>query len=123
MRMVLRYAHFLSEMALVQLLTCVMKVATVMLVTTILLAIQMRYVKRWPVPVGVGFLVVFGFLDAIFWGAALKKIPHGAWVPVVIGTILCVSRYSSTLCGRLTERVQRLAHVVLDMGQSSGRFL
>lgn len=81
-----------------------------MLVTTILIAIQMRYVKYWPAVSGVAFLVFFGFLDgqqthalsssfmrlitrllaALFWGAALKKIPQGAWVPVLIGTALLV---------------------------------
>lgn len=80
--------HSSLALVIVQFLTAVLKVATVMLVTTILLAVQMRYVKYWPVMAGVGFVAIFGFLDAIFWGAALKKIPHGAWVPVVIGTIL-----------------------------------
>ena len=84
-----------------------------MLVTTILIAIQMRYVKYWPAVSGVAFLVFFGFLDgqrihasssgptrliarlpaALFWGAALQKIPHGAWVPVLIGTALLVKLF------------------------------
>ena len=25
---------------------------------------------------------------ALFWGAALNKVPHGAWVPLLIGIIL-----------------------------------
>jgi KUP system potassium uptake protein len=25
----------------------------------------------------------------LFWGAALKKVPQGAWVPLMIGVILC----------------------------------
>lgn len=24
----------------------------------------------------------------LFWGASLKKIPHGAWVPLMIGILL-----------------------------------
>lgn len=29
----------------------------------------------------------------LFWGAALRKIPHGAWVPLMIGVILYVILY------------------------------
>ncbi|KAF8964236.1 potassium transporter [Flammula alnicola] len=63
-------------------------VATVMFSTSVLLAIQMRYVKHLPVVVGVCYFLVFGFFDALFWGAALEKVPRGAWVPLMIGCIL-----------------------------------
>jgi KUP system potassium uptake protein len=81
-------------------------VATVMFSTSCLLAVQMRYVKGWPVLVGVGYFLIFGFFDGrtvllifgfathlynftgLFWGAALKKVPLGAWVPLMIGVIL-----------------------------------
>ncbi|KAF8195375.1 potassium transporter-domain-containing protein [Pholiota molesta] len=53
-----------------------------------LLAVQMRYVKGWPVLIGVGYFLIFGFFDGLFWGAALKKVPLGAWVPLMIGVIL-----------------------------------
>ncbi|RXW25375.1 hypothetical protein EST38_g530 [Candolleomyces aberdarensis] len=63
-------------------------VATVMLSTTGLLAIQMFFVKKWPIVVPLLFFLVWGFLDALFWGASLKKVPHGAWVPLMMGCIL-----------------------------------
>jgi KUP system potassium uptake protein len=81
-------------------------VATVMFSTSCLLAVHMRYVKGWPVLVGIGYFLIFGFFDgvvvlsiftfgaqlcsfsALFWGAALKKVPLGAWVPLMIGVIL-----------------------------------
>ncbi|KAI0782842.1 potassium transporter [Abortiporus biennis] len=63
-------------------------VATVMFSTTILISIQMRYVKHWHIIVSAAFLLVFGFLDGLFWGASLKKVPEGAWVPLMIGCIL-----------------------------------
>ena len=82
-------------------------VATVMFSTTGLLAIQMRYVKRWNIVVPILFFLFFGFIDgerktssyahiltfclvtpACFWGASLKKVPHGAWVPLMLGVIL-----------------------------------
>ena len=27
-------------------------------------------------------------LSGLFWGASLKKIPHGAWVPLMLGIFL-----------------------------------
>lgn len=38
-------------------------VATVMFVTTCLIALQMSYVKGWPFIVGFGFFLTFGFFD------------------------------------------------------------
>ncbi|KAF9077481.1 potassium transporter [Rhodocollybia butyracea] len=63
-------------------------VATVMFSTSVLLAVQMRYVKRWPLIISIGYFLVFGFFDGLFWGASLKKVPKGAWVPLMIGVIL-----------------------------------
>lgn len=79
-------------------------VASVMLSTSILLGISMFYVKRLNWIYAVGFVLIFGFFDGkreslptkqshksrpgLFWGAALKKVPHGAWVPLMIGVIL-----------------------------------
>ncbi|THH28352.1 hypothetical protein EUX98_g5834 [Antrodiella citrinella] len=63
-------------------------VSTVMFTTTVMIALQIRYVKKLPVVVAVGFFLIFGFLDGLFWGAALTKIPHGAWVPLMIGVVL-----------------------------------
>ncbi|KAH9941946.1 potassium transporter [Amylocystis lapponica] len=65
-------------------------VATVMFTTTVLIALQMRFVKRLPVVIAAAYFVVFGFLDGLFWGAALKKVPNGAWVPLMLGLILVI---------------------------------
>ena len=77
--------------------------------TTTLIAIQIVSVKHLPIVLAVAFFVLFGFFDGksgpnfpahrhhlkamilgLFWGAALKKVPQGAWVPLVIGVVLCV---------------------------------
>ncbi|KAF8750061.1 potassium transporter [Rhizoctonia solani] len=63
-------------------------VSTVMFITTTLITLQIPLVKRIPVVFGVAFLLFFGFIDGLFWGASLKKIPHGAWVPLMIGCAL-----------------------------------
>ncbi|TFY59675.1 hypothetical protein EVG20_g7693 [Dentipellis fragilis] len=65
-------------------------VATVMFTTTCLVSIQTRYVKHLPIVCGVAFFLFFGFIDGLFWGASLKKIPKGAWVPLMIGGILWI---------------------------------
>ncbi|KAF8584646.1 potassium transporter [Ramaria rubella] len=65
-------------------------VATVMFVTTTLLALQCRYVKHLPWVASAAFLMFFGFFDGLFWGAALRKVPAGAWVPLMLGCILLV---------------------------------
>jgi len=63
-------------------------VSTVMLVTSSLIAIQIPLVKRLPWVLGLAFFLFFGFFDGLFWGASLRKIPLGAWVPLMIGCIL-----------------------------------
>ncbi|KAK7685797.1 hypothetical protein QCA50_011143 [Cerrena zonata] len=79
-------------------------VATVMFATTILISIQIRYVKHQPLVLAVAFLLAFGFFDGLFWGAALKKVPEGAWVPLMIGTVLLMIMVFWTWAKGLEDR-------------------
>ncbi|KZV71451.1 potassium transporter [Peniophora sp. CONT] len=63
-------------------------VSTVMFTTTALVAMQVVYVKQRPVVLALLLFGFFGFVDALFWGASLRKVPEGAWVPLMIGLIL-----------------------------------
>lgn len=36
----------------------------------------------------VWFFLVSGFFDGLFWGASLKKVPHGAWFPLSLAVLL-----------------------------------
>ena len=63
-------------------------VSTVMIVTSTFIAIHIYITKGLPIYVSIAFFLFFGFFDGLFFGAALKKIPHGAWVPLTIGCIL-----------------------------------
>jgi len=63
-------------------------VSTVFIVTSSLIAIQIFYVKGKPIFLSLAFFALFGFVDGLFWSAALEKIPHGAWVPLSIGCTL-----------------------------------
>jgi KUP system potassium uptake protein len=78
-------------------------VATVMFSTTILLAVSMYYVRQWHWSISLLYLVVFGFFDALFWGAAFRKVPAGAWVPLMIGCILSISMLFWTWGKRLED--------------------
>jgi KUP system potassium uptake protein len=46
-------------------------VATVMICTTVLISIQIPFVKHLPWAFGVLFFLFFGFFDGLFWGGAL----------------------------------------------------
>jgi KUP system potassium uptake protein len=63
-------------------------VSTVMFTTSCLIAIQIPAIKNLPIFLGVAYFLSFGFFDALFWGAAFRKVPHGAWVPLLIGIVL-----------------------------------
>ncbi|KAI9441911.1 potassium transporter [Lactarius indigo] len=89
-------------------------VATVMFTTTVLIALQMRYVKFLPVIVSVLFLGFFGFLDGLFWGASLKKIPHGAWVPLMLGVFLLALMTFWTWAKGLEDRFDRKSRKRLE---------
>ncbi|TFK33003.1 potassium transporter [Crucibulum laeve] len=78
-------------------------VATVMLSTSVLLAVQMFYVKHLPLTLAIAYFISFGFFDGLFWGAALKKVPHGAWVPLLIGVVLMLIMFLWTWAKRLED--------------------
>ena len=59
-----------------------------MIVTTTLIFVQIPYVKHRSWFLAVAWLLFFGFIDGLFWGAALRKVPLGAWVPLLIGFVL-----------------------------------
>ncbi|PAV24186.1 potassium transporter [Pyrrhoderma noxium] len=63
-------------------------VTTVFISTTVLLTLQIRFIRRNNIFVTMAFFFFFGFIDCLFWGASLKKVPSGAWVPLMIGTLL-----------------------------------
>ena len=63
-------------------------VATVMVTTTILVTVSMVCIERYPVIVCLLFASIALFIDCLFWGATLKKVPQGAWFPLGLGMLL-----------------------------------
>ncbi|KAF8320328.1 potassium transporter [Clavulina sp. PMI_390] len=79
-------------------------VSTVFIVTTSLIALHIYYLKNLSVYLSLAFFIFFFFFDGLFWGAALKKVPHGAWVPLTIGVALTIFMVFWTWARGLEER-------------------
>jgi len=60
-------------------------VTTTMVITTLLLMVVERERWKWSGGVVAAFSGLFLAVDLSFWGANLVKVPHGGWVPLVIG--------------------------------------
>jgi len=65
-------------------------VSGVMLITTLTLALAMVQLKGLPVLVALAYFMAAAFIDALFFGAALKKVPHGAWFPLGLAFVLLI---------------------------------
>jgi KUP system potassium uptake protein len=63
-------------------------VTTTMVVTSILFLILARERWKWSVPAVTLLGGIFLTIDLAFFGANLLKIPHGGWVPLVIGGLV-----------------------------------
>jgi KUP system potassium uptake protein len=64
-----------------------------MLMTTILLTVWLRKIKRVALPLVVLFVLVYGLIEGSFMIANLIKFPHGGWVSLAIGTGLMSVMY------------------------------
>jgi KUP system potassium uptake protein len=62
-------------------------VAGTMLTTTILFTVVARERFHWPPVKFVSLAVAFLVVDTAFFIATLWKIPHGGWVPLLVGTV------------------------------------
>ncbi|KLO05737.1 potassium transporter [Schizopora paradoxa] len=94
-------------------------VATVMFTTTVLVSFQIKLVKRKPLWLALAFFIPFSFFDGIYWAAALKKVPQGAWVPLMIGCILCITMTFWTWAKGLEDRFdgknrKNLRHFIME---------
>ncbi|KAG6848963.1 hypothetical protein H0H93_012435 [Arthromyces matolae] len=99
-------------------------VATVMFSTTVLISTQIFYVKNRPLILSLCYFLFFGFFDALFWGAALKKVPHGAWVPLTIGLVLLLIMWLWTWAKGLEDEFdganrQNLRHFIHQGAKST----
>ncbi len=64
-----------------------------MLMTTILLTVWLRKIKRVALPLVALFVLVYGLIEGSFMVANLIKFPHGGWVSLAIGSALMSVMY------------------------------
>jgi len=64
-----------------------------MLMTTVLLTVWLRKIKRVALPLVALFVAVYGLIEGSFMLANLIKFPHGGWVSLAIGTGLMSVMY------------------------------
>jgi KUP system potassium uptake protein len=64
-----------------------------MLMTTILLTVWLRKIKRVALPLVAMFVLVYGLIEGSFMVANLIKFPHGGWVSLAIGSALMSVMY------------------------------
>ncbi|GAA5820377.1 hypothetical protein JCM3770_000814 [Rhodotorula araucariae] len=83
-------------------------VSGVMLITTLTLALAMVQLKGLPVVVALVYFVISAFIDCLFFGASLKKVPHGAWFPLSLAAVLLVLLVGWAWARGLEETFDRL---------------
>jgi KUP system potassium uptake protein len=59
-----------------------------MFIDTILLAAVLITLWRWPLWKALPLVLIFAVVDMAYLGANLIKVPHGGWVPLVIGLVI-----------------------------------
>ncbi|QKG52569.1 KUP/HAK/KT family potassium transporter [Hymenobacter sp. BRD67] len=64
-----------------------------MLMTTVLLTVWLRKIKRVAFPLVALFVGVYGIIEGSFMVANLLKFPHGGWVSLAIGSALMAVMY------------------------------
>lgn len=60
-------------------------VSITMLITTLLVYRVARYVWHWNLLATTSVMACFLFVDAAFFSANILKVPHGGWMPLVLG--------------------------------------
>jgi KUP system potassium uptake protein len=65
-------------------------VTTTMVITSLLMNVVVRRLWGWSWPVSILFSTPFLIVNLSFFSAAIVKIPHGGWFPLLVGLFLFV---------------------------------
>ncbi|GAA5888422.1 hypothetical protein JCM5296_000624 [Sporobolomyces johnsonii] len=65
-------------------------VSGVFIITTLTISVAIVEIKHLPIILALVFLVLAGFVDCLFFGATIKKVPHGAWFPLGLACLLVI---------------------------------
>lgn len=95
-------------------------VSTDMVITTVLLAVVVMKLWRWPLPAAVLILGFFLVTDTSFFVANLIKVPQGGWFPLLAAVVLFTlmttwKRGRELLNRRLRERTLPLELLLADI--------
>jgi KUP system potassium uptake protein len=63
-------------------------VTTTMVITTLLMNVVVRKLWHWSWPFSIVFSTPFLLVNSSFFSAALIKVPHGGWFPLLVGIVL-----------------------------------
>lgn len=58
-----------------------------MFITTCMLAVLVRRVWNWPLPVAIGLVALFLLFDGAYFASNVTKIPDGGWFPLLVGLV------------------------------------
>ncbi|RYD55593.1 MAG: potassium transporter Kup, partial [Sphingomonadales bacterium] len=58
-----------------------------MFITTCMLAVLVRRVWRWPLPLAIAPIALLLFFDGAYFASNVTKIPDGGWFPLLVGLI------------------------------------
>jgi len=96
-----------------------------MIITTIMLSVAIIQLKRLNFLFAIAFFLFFGFFDCLFWGATLKKVPHGEFTfPGLVFPLNFDSfEFPSIRCLVHPHSRSRSphSHSLLDLGQAPRR--
>jgi KUP system potassium uptake protein len=89
-----------------------------MFVDTLLAYFVVRRMWKWNMTQTALLLVPLAFVDLIFIGSNMLKIPEGAWLPLVMGAVLVVIMWTWTRGAQiLTEKTRRDSVPLADLVQ------
>ncbi|MDV3457112.1 potassium transporter Kup [Sphingomonas sp. HF-S4] len=58
-----------------------------MFITTCMLAVLVRRVWNWPLPIAIGLVTLFLLFDGAYFLSNVTKIPDGGWFPLLVGLV------------------------------------
>jgi KUP system potassium uptake protein len=58
-----------------------------MFITTCMLAVLVRRVWNWPLPIAAGMILIFLIFDGAYFASNVTKIPDGGWFPLLVGLV------------------------------------
>ena len=95
-------------------------VTSTMLITTMLFFLVTRRQWQWPLIWAAPLAGLFLLVDVPFFAANISKIVHGAWFPLVIGTIfftlmLTWAKGRRILADQLAEKMQPVHQFIVDI--------